>query len=45
MQVPRRKEAQSARRPRPHQLDDGKLADANKAIAAPIESLILDMFV
>ncbi len=37
------KEAQSDRRPRPRQLDDGTLADANKAEAAPIESWTLGM--
>ena len=31
------------RRPRPRQLDDGMLADANKAEAAPIESWTLGM--
>ena len=34
VQATRKKEAQSGCRPRPHQLDDGKLADANKAEAA-----------
>jgi hypothetical protein len=40
-QVPRQKEAQFDRRPRPHQLDDGELADPSKAEAAPIESQML----
>ena len=36
-QAPHQKEAQTEHRLRPHQLDDGTYADANKAEAAPIE--------
>ena len=43
-QAPRQKEAQSERQPRPHQLDDGTLANANKAEPAPTESRTLGMF-
>jgi hypothetical protein len=42
-QVPRQKDAHTNRRPRPRRMDDGALADANKAEAAPIESLTLGM--
>jgi hypothetical protein len=41
IQAPRQKDAHTKRRPRPHWLDDGVLADANKAEAALIESLTL----
>jgi hypothetical protein len=40
-QAPRQKDAHTKHWPRPRQMDDGALADANKAEAAPIESLIL----
>ena len=42
-QAPRQKEAHTERRLRPRQMDDGMLADANKAEAAPIESRTLGM--
>ena len=41
MQAPRQKGAYTERRPRPRWMDDGVLADANKAEAVPIESLTL----
>ncbi len=37
------KDAPTKHRPRPRRMDDGLLADANKAEAAPIESLTLGM--
>ena len=42
-QAPRQKDAHTERRPRPRWMDNGALADANKAEAAPIESLTLGM--
>ncbi len=39
--APRQQDAHTKRRPRPRRMDDGALADANKAKAAPIESLTL----
>ena len=41
--APRQKDAHTERQPRPCWMDDGPLADANKAEAAPIESLTLGM--
>jgi hypothetical protein len=41
--APRQKEAHTERWPRPRQMDDGTLADANRAEAVPIESLTLGM--
>jgi hypothetical protein len=42
-QAPRQKDAHTERWWRPRRMDDGALADANKAEAAPIESLTLGM--
>jgi hypothetical protein len=42
-QAPHQKDAHTKRRPKPRRMDDGTLADANKAEVAPIESLTLGM--